>query len=129
MLRLRRAFFCLACGVAGEHGTSRLAVRAKVNRDSHNRMERDNVSRVRLAMPNFFFNVFKDQAGKIIDAEGTELTDIRAAITFAVLSARSHAADDVLRGRFNLQDRIEITDSAGTLLHTVGFDEAVGLCS
>lgn len=80
-------------------------------------------------MPIYFFNVFKDKASKFIDEEGTVLTDLRAAIPFAVLSARSHAADDVLRGQFKPDARIEIVDGNGTLLHTVRFDEAVGLCS
>lgn len=79
-------------------------------------------------MPIYFFNVFKDTS-EFIDEEGTELTDLRAAIPFAVLSARSQAADDVLRGQFKPDARIEIIDGKGTLLHTVRFDEAVGLCS
>ncbi|AJA09473.1 hypothetical protein SKP52_12925 [Sphingopyxis fribergensis] len=80
-------------------------------------------------MPIYFFNVFKENAPKVIDEEGAHLTDLRAAISFAVLSARSHAADDVLRGQFKSRDRIEIVDGDGTLLHSVRFDEAIGLCS
>lgn len=66
---------------------------------------------------------------KIIDKEGAELSDLRAAIAFAVLSARSHAADDVLRGKLRSDDRIEIVDAKGSALHRVRFDEAIGLCS
>lgn len=80
-------------------------------------------------MPIYFFHVHKDSAPKIVDKEGTELTDLRAAVAFAVLSARSHAADDVLRGQFKAGDWIEIVDEKGCLLHIVRFDEAIGLCS
>ena len=80
-------------------------------------------------MPIYYFNVHQDNVPKIIDKEGTELSDLRAAIAFAVLSARSHAADDVLRGQLRSDDMIEIVDAQGSALHMVRFDEAVGLCS
>lgn len=80
-------------------------------------------------MPIYFFNLHSGNALKINDKEGTDLSDLRAAIAFAVLSARSHAADDVLRGRLKTDDRIEIVDDAGRVLHRVRFDDAIGLCS
>lgn len=80
-------------------------------------------------MPIYFFNLHSDNALKVSDKEGTELRDLGAAIAYAVLSARSHAADDVLRGQFKSDDRIEIVDEAGSPLHRVRFDDAIGLCS
>lgn len=80
-------------------------------------------------MPIYYFNVHKDNELNINDNDGTELTDLRAAIAFGILSARSHAADDVLRGQFKADDRIEIVDETGEILHKVRFDEAIGLCS
>lgn len=80
-------------------------------------------------MPIYFFNLHSGNALKINDKEGTELSDLRAAIAYAVLCARSHAADDVLRGRLKTDDRIEIVDDAGRALHRVRFDDAIGLCS
>ena len=80
-------------------------------------------------MPIYYFNVHQDNVLKINDKEGTELSDLRAAIAFAVLCARSHAADDVLRGQLRSDDMIEIADAKGSALHMVRFDEAIGLCS
>lgn len=80
-------------------------------------------------MPIYYFNVHQDNVLKINDKEGTELSDLRAAIAFAVLCARSHAADDVLRGQLRSDDMIEIVDAKGNGLHMVRFDEAIGLCS
>lgn len=78
-------------------------------------------------MPTYFFNIYNDKT--IIDSEGTDLTDLRAAVSFAILSARSSAADDVLRGLFKCQNRVEIVSDDGSLLHTVRFDDAVEVCS
>ncbi len=39
-------------------------------------------------MPIYFFNLHSGNALEINDKEGTELSDLRAAIAFAVLSAR-----------------------------------------
>jgi hypothetical protein len=74
-------------------------------------------------VPVYYFHIHNDDV--TIDEEGVELSDRTAAVACAVNAARSLAAEDVLRGRLRLSDRIVIEDENHRLVREVRFDEAV----
>jgi hypothetical protein len=76
-------------------------------------------------MPRYFFNIHNDV--DTCDEEGKDLPDLDAAITYAIAGARSLAAEAVTEGRLIGHHRIEIVDSAGELVRSVRFDEAVDI--
>ena len=74
-------------------------------------------------MPRFYFHLRNDL--EVDDEEGTEVPDLAAAREFALLNARSIAAENVHQGLLNLRHRIEITDEAGETVGVVTFGDAV----
>ena len=77
-------------------------------------------------MPRYYFHVCNG-TGFVQDEEGLDLPDFEAARAEAIRSARSIMASDVQRGMLDLSSFIEIEDSDGGLVHTLGFQEAVDL--
>jgi hypothetical protein len=77
-------------------------------------------------MPRYHLNLFNG-TGSVIDEEGLEFPDLAAARAEAVRDIRSILSDEVLKGRIDLQGRIEIAEPAGTVCATVRFTEAVEL--
>ena len=76
-----------------------------------------------LGMARFFLHLHSDTA--LLDEEGIERPDLAAARAAAVRNIRDLLADDVMRGRIALRQRIDITDADGRVLATVPFREAV----
>ena len=74
-------------------------------------------------MPIYYFNIHNDDV--TLDAEGVDLADVTAAHAYAVIAARSLAADTVSQGHLGLSDRIEIEDEAHVSVGAVTFAEAV----
>ena len=64
-------------------------------------------------MPRFFFDVIDHEIAT--DEDGLDLPSSAAAIEEAHRSARSLAAETVLRGNLNLQHRIIVRDEQGTV--------------
>jgi hypothetical protein len=75
-------------------------------------------------MPVFYFNV---RAGEhlVRDLAGTSFPDVVAARECAVKLARDALADKVERGEIIDGQVMEICDSAGTVVATVPFREAI----
>ena len=77
-------------------------------------------------MPVFHFNVFNNVHAT--DLEGIDRPDLDAAKVNAIAGARALVADHIRNGTTIYQShRIEITDDAGLLLHTVRFGDIVDL--
>lgn len=77
-------------------------------------------------MPLFHFNVFNFVDAS--DIEGQDFPDLNSAIAAAVRGARELVAEHILRGEpIYRNNRIEITDDNGTLLHAVQFGDIVDL--
>ena len=74
-------------------------------------------------MPLYYFDIYNDDM--TLDPEGTELADEQAARAFAVLQARSLAADTVMHGHITASHRLEIVDEDRNPVATVRFDEAI----
>lgn len=77
-------------------------------------------------MPRFHLNLFND-VGPVLDPDGMDFPDLATARSEAVRNIRSIMAEEVLRGRIDLQGRIEIAEPSGTVCATVRFAEAVEL--
>jgi hypothetical protein len=74
-------------------------------------------------MPLYYFDVHGDET--IIDEDGIDLDDARAARAFAVRTARLVAADSVRRGHLVKHHRVEILGEDRKLLGEVRLGEAV----
>jgi hypothetical protein len=61
----------------------------------------------------------------IEDSEGFNCTSLAAARAEAIAGARDLLAEDVKHGRFDINQRFELTDAAGRLRLTIPFREAV----
>ena len=74
-------------------------------------------------MARYFFHL-QDGVDSLLDAEGRELgaDQVDAA---ALGEARAMIAADALAGRINLDQRIEVRDSAGKVVHRTAFQDAV----
>jgi hypothetical protein len=60
----------------------------------------------------------------VLDSEGSELSLPEASLR-ALKEARSMMAHEVLEGRMDLNQRIDVESADGTVLHTLSFGEAV----
>ena len=74
-------------------------------------------------MPLFYFHLFDDIA--CLDEEGQELPSAEEAVATARANAREMACAEVLRGRLNLNHRIEVADELGKVISIVTFRDAV----
>jgi len=61
----------------------------------------------------------------VVDEEGHDYASLDEARRAAVASARDLMAADIRGGQLSLDERIEITDSAGAVLDTVCFRDVV----
>jgi hypothetical protein len=61
----------------------------------------------------------------IEDCEGLSCASLAVARTEAIAGARDLLAEDVKHGRFNINQRFELTDATGRLRLTIPFQEAV----
>ena len=74
-------------------------------------------------MSIYYFNIRNDDVTE--DFEGAELADAAAARAYAILAARSLAAETVAHGHIGLSHRIEIVNAAREPVDIVTFAEAV----
>jgi hypothetical protein len=77
-------------------------------------------------MPKYFFHL-RDGQDDLLDPEGTVLLGIAEAQECALQHARSIIADDALGGVINLDQRIDVEDEKGTLLHSKPLVDAVSI--
>ena len=75
-------------------------------------------------MPIYFFHLC-DGADEILDAEGREIADDSSIEAAALKEARAIISHDALTGKIRLNQRIEVRDEAGDVVHRLQFKEAV----
>lgn len=76
-------------------------------------------------MPLYYFNVANDDETE--DYEGAELADDAAAHAYAVVAARSLAAETVRHGHLDPSHRVDILNAAREPVGSVTFGEAVDI--
>jgi hypothetical protein len=74
-------------------------------------------------MPRFYFHLYNDET--VLDAEGTELPNVAAALQSAASMARQMAAQSVRDGHLVLHHRIEIAGQSGEIVGSVRFGDVV----
>jgi hypothetical protein len=72
-------------------------------------------------MPRFFFHI-RDHDRLIVDDEGLELPDVKAAVREAKASIADMQADAVLEGTDIDHQVIEVTDAGGQFLAAIPVD-------
>lgn len=79
-------------------------------------------------MPLYFFHL-RDGRDTLIDAEGLELGSPQAAREMALIQARDIIGHEAMKGEIDLGQRIDVVDSAGNLIVTLSFGDAVKIRS
>lgn len=77
-------------------------------------------------MSRFYFHL-RDGIDLILDEEGRECDGLPAIAAAALLDARSILADDAREGHIRLDQRIDVEDVGGVLIHRLQFTEAVAI--
>lgn len=77
-----------------------------------------------MSMPRYFFHL-RDGEDIVLDPEGRELEGPGAVEPMALDEIRAIIADDARNGRINLDQRIDVEDEAGNLVHRKHFADAV----
>ena len=75
-------------------------------------------------MHRYFFHL-RDGTDSILDPEGRLLEDQDAIARVALVEARGIIAEDARKGEILLNQRIDVEDEAGTLVHRLDFADAV----
>ena len=75
-------------------------------------------------MSLYFFHL-RDGVDILLDPEGRELDSMAAIAAAALADARSIIGDDAFRGRIDLDQRIDVEDTDGKLVHRLEFEDAV----
>ncbi len=74
----------------------------------------------------YYFHL-RDGIELFLDEEGRELPDVAAALAVALGDARAIISHDALRGRIDLDQRLDIEDAGGRMIHRLSFADAVEL--
>lgn len=74
-------------------------------------------------MALYFFHLC-DGSHHLLDVEGQELPDLDAAKAFALLCARDTLSHEMRNGLLDLRVRLDVADTAGTVIHTLPLEEA-----
>lgn len=75
-------------------------------------------------MPRYFFHL-RDHAERLLDPQGQVIDSPDAIAETALHEARAILSHEALTGRINLDQRIEVEDKAGNIVHTLQFADAV----
>lgn len=75
-------------------------------------------------MPRFYLHL-RDGTDELLDPEGAELVNLRAAATRALKEARCIISDEVMAGRVKLAQRIDVEDPGGSVVYSLRFSQAV----
>lgn len=75
-------------------------------------------------MALYFFHLC-DGHEVVIDPEGREIEDQSQIGEVALKEARAIVSQDALAGRIKLEQRIDVRDEAGKLVHQLSFHDAV----
>jgi hypothetical protein len=74
-------------------------------------------------MPTYFFH-YRDGVDVLLDPDGRTL-ESEQVVPETLVQARALIAADVLTGRVDLGDRIDVQDSLGAVVHSLAFGDAV----
>lgn len=75
-------------------------------------------------MAKYFFHL-RDGRDVLLDPEGRDIAEAATIPALALRDARSMISQDVLKGRIDLQQWIEVIDEAGQIIHRLDFRDAV----
>ena len=75
-------------------------------------------------MSLYFFHL-RDHVDLLLDDEGREFAALDEIAASALADARGIMAEEVRGGRIRLDQRIDVEDSAGALVHRLEFQDAV----
>lgn len=78
-------------------------------------------------MSRFYFHL-RDGTDVLLDPDGSEMSREQA-VSRALQEARALIADEALRGRVDLDQRIDVEDEQGGLVHSLQFADAVDITS
>lgn len=79
-------------------------------------------------MVRYYFHL-RDGVERLLDPQGADVDDPARLARMALKEARAVIAQEALEGEINLQQRIEIEDEGGTLVHSLSFADAVRIVS
>jgi len=75
-------------------------------------------------MALYYFHL-RDGIDVLMDAEGVELAGMAAVAARALMEARFILSQDSLAGRINFDQRIDVEDEHGKIVHSIQFSDAV----
>jgi len=75
-------------------------------------------------MPLYFFHL-RDGEDVLLDPDGRDLSDDAAAAESALGEARSLLSHELLTGVIHLDQRIDVEDRGGRVVHTLFFADAI----
>ena len=75
-------------------------------------------------MKTYYFHL-RNGPDALLDPEGQMLIDMTAVIAAALREARAIIGADALEGKIALDQRIEVEDALGAIVHSLQFEEAV----
>lgn len=75
-------------------------------------------------MSQYYFHL-RDHDGGLLDPQGLSIDDPQEIGAIALREVRALIAQDVLQGRINLDQRLEVEDSGGNVVHCLHFSDAV----
>lgn len=75
-------------------------------------------------MPLYCFHL-RDGEGVLLDPNGRELSDLDAVVACALAEARSLISHEVISGEIHLDQRIDVEDASGQVVHSLHFSDAV----
>jgi hypothetical protein len=75
-------------------------------------------------MPVYYFHL-RDGHDTLLDPDGRDLESPDAVARAALAEARALISDEVRLGRIRLDQRIDVEDAGGRVVHSQPFDQAV----
>ena len=77
-------------------------------------------------MATYFFHL-RDGHDVLLDPDGRELADHAAIVRVALMEARHIIGHEAIAGSIKLDQHIDVEDSAGVVVHTIAFADAVAI--
>jgi hypothetical protein len=75
-------------------------------------------------MQTYYFHL-RNGSDTLLDNEGRNLSSIDSVVAMALLEARSIIGADALDGKIALEQRIDVENGLGAIVHTLRFEDAV----
>lgn len=75
-------------------------------------------------MARYYFHL-RDGSERLLDPQGVTITDTNRITEIALREARTLISQEALQGVIDLDQRLEVEDERGNLVHTIGFADAV----